>query len=105
MSDDRGGVGAGTVLLAGVLGGLAGAALGLLLAPKAGAELRSELGDRAKSAGERAREWAEIAREKAEEALAAAHRCCTEAETVAEAEGAAEGDAVVTGPPPDDQEA
>ncbi len=37
----------GTVLFAGLLGGLAGAVAGLMLAPKSGAELREDLKDKA----------------------------------------------------------
>lgn len=90
MSEDRSGIGVGTVLMAGVLGGLAGAALGLLLAPKAGTELRAELGEKAKGAAEKARDLAERAVEKAEEGLAAAKRWREEIMARAEAEEAAE---------------
>jgi gas vesicle protein len=90
MSDECRGSGAGAVLLAGVLGGLAGAALGLLLAPKTGAETRQEWGEKAKSAGEKARELADLACDKAEEALAAAKRWREEVMARAEAEEAAE---------------
>jgi gas vesicle protein len=90
MSEDRRGVGAEAVLLAGVLGGLAGAALGLLLAPRTGAETRSEWGERAKTAGEKARELADLACDKAEEALAAAKRWREEVMAKAEEEEAAE---------------
>lgn len=90
MSDDRRGVGAETVILAGILGGIAGAALGLLLAPKAGSELRADLGVKAKEAGGKARELAELACEKAEEGLAAAKRWREEVMAKAEAEEAEE---------------
>ena len=63
--DDRDGGGASDVILAFLLGGLTGAALALLYAPRTGQETRDLL-------GERLRETAERGREMKQEAWAAA---------------------------------
>lgn len=57
------GAGAGTVLLAFIVGAVSGAALALLYAPAAGEETREFLGERAKEAKERAAVAAEKGRE------------------------------------------
>jgi gas vesicle protein len=66
MSDEarevREGASAGTVVLAFLCGALVGAAVGLFLAPRAGAETRERLAGAAGSAGERARRAREAAR-------------------------------------------
>jgi gas vesicle protein len=62
MSRDDG-AGAGTVMLAFLLGAVAGAACALLYAPASGKETRELLGDRAREGRERAREAAERGRQ------------------------------------------
>jgi gas vesicle protein len=57
------GAGAGTVLLAFILGAVSGAAVALLYAPAAGGETREYLGQRAKEGRERAAAAAEKGRE------------------------------------------
>ena len=57
------GTGAGSVLLAFILGAVSGAAVGLLYAPSAGRETREYLGDRAREGRRRAAETAEKGRE------------------------------------------
>lgn len=57
------GTGAGSVLLAFILGAVSGAAVALLYAPAAGRETREYLGDRAREARERAAQAAEKSRE------------------------------------------
>ncbi len=52
---DRSDNGAGTFLMGVLAGAVVGAALGLLFAPKAGAELREELSDRADALAKQAR--------------------------------------------------
>ena len=48
MSDNnKGGVGAATVVTAALIGGLAGAVVGMLLAPKSGRELRRDISEKA----------------------------------------------------------
>ena len=61
MSDDSGG--AGSVLLAFLLGAVSGAALALLYAPATGRETREYLGDRAREGRARAAEAAAKGRE------------------------------------------
>jgi len=58
MSRDDEGVGAGSILLAFILGAVSGAALALLYAPATGRETREYLGDRAADARARASEAA-----------------------------------------------
>jgi gas vesicle protein len=65
---------AARLLTAALIGGIVGAALGLLLAPKPGTELRSDIKDKAGAAaeraqgiGERAKELVETAKQKIEE--------------------------------------
>ena len=60
--DDRSGHG-GTVLLAFVIGAMAGAAFALLYAPASGGEMREFLGDKARDAARKAREAARAGRE------------------------------------------
>lgn len=61
MSDDSGG--AGSVLLAFLLGAVSGAALALLYAPAAGSETREYLGERAREGRAKAAEAAAKGRE------------------------------------------
>ena len=61
MSDD--GAGAGNVLLAFLLGAVAGAAVALLYAPATGRETREYLGERAREGRDRAAEAAAKGRE------------------------------------------
>jgi gas vesicle protein len=83
-SNDRGGSGVGFGIGL-VAGALFGAAVGLLLAPKSGAELRGDLNARAREAGDRLKEqvrqaedaaaaWAERGREVAERGRVAVDR-------------------------------
>lgn len=58
MADHGSGSDLGTIIIAGAVGAAVGAVVALLLAPKAGNEMRAELGEKAKG-------YAEIAREKA----------------------------------------
>jgi gas vesicle protein len=62
MAQDEG-VGAGSVLLAFVLGAVAGAAVALLYAPATGRETREYLGERAREGRDRAAEAAEKGRQ------------------------------------------
>ena len=62
MSRDDG-AGAGSVLLAFLLGAVSGAAVALLYAPKTGRETREYLGERAREGRERAAEAAQRGRE------------------------------------------
>jgi gas vesicle protein len=55
--------GAGTVVVAFVLGALTGAAVALLMAPTTGEEMRRKLGDRAREGRERAEDAARQGRE------------------------------------------
>lgn len=68
MSSDRGGSDLGTVIIAGAIGATVGAVVALMLAPKAGAELRADLGEKAKEYAEKAKETAAEVAEKAREA-------------------------------------
>jgi gas vesicle protein len=61
MSDD--GAGAGSVLLAFLLGAVAGAAVALLYAPAAGQETREYLGEKAREGRDRAADAAQKGRE------------------------------------------
>jgi gas vesicle protein len=69
MSDNnQGGSGAGFAI--GVMAGtLFGIALGVLLAPKSGAELRGELGARAREANDKLKDQIRLAEEKAAELM------------------------------------
>jgi gas vesicle protein len=62
MAEDRGGSG-GSVLVAFVLGAVAGAAVALLWAPAPGEETRRKLGDRAREGRDKATEAARQGRE------------------------------------------
>ena len=62
MARDEG-AGAGSVLLAFILGAVSGAAVALLYAPATGKETREILGERAREGRERAREAAERGRQ------------------------------------------
>jgi gas vesicle protein len=62
MARDEG-AGAGSVLLAFILGAVSGAAVALLYAPATGKETRERLGERAREGRERAREAAERGRQ------------------------------------------
>ena len=57
------GAGAGSVLLAFILGAVSGAALALLYAPATGEETRKYLGDRAREGRDRVNEFAEKGRD------------------------------------------
>jgi gas vesicle protein len=62
MSEDRGGQ-AGSVMVAFVLGAIAGAAVALLWAPATGEETRRKLGERAREGRDKANEAARQGRE------------------------------------------
>ena len=62
MSRDEG-AGAGSILLAFILGAVSGAAVALLYAPAAGSDTREYLGERAREGRQRATEAAEKGRE------------------------------------------
>ena len=62
MARDEG-AGAGSVLLAFILGAVSGAAVALLYAPAAGKDTREILGEKAREGRERAREAAERGRQ------------------------------------------
>ena len=62
MSKEEGS-GAGSILLAFILGAVSGAAVALLYAPASGRETREYLGDRAREGRQRAAEAAERSRE------------------------------------------
>jgi gas vesicle protein len=57
------GAGGGTVMLAFLLGAVAGAAVALLYAPSTGAEAREFLGEKAREGADRAKEAAEKGRQ------------------------------------------
>jgi gas vesicle protein len=75
MTNENGGMGAGTVILAMLGGAVAGAAAALLLAPRSGAETRAAIGDGIGEAGEQVKR----ARMAAREAATAAREAFTEA--------------------------
>ena len=75
MASDKGGSDLGTAIIAGAIGATVGAVVALLLAPKTGAELRAEIGEKAKDVAEKARECA----------AKAAENCCGGEEDEAEA--------------------
>lgn len=59
--EEQKGAGLTTVAVAALVGGLAGAALGILLAPKSGKELRQDLGGKAHEIGDKAhRAWRDL---------------------------------------------
>jgi len=60
---DNSGAGAGTILLAFLVGAVAGAAVALLYAPATGRETREYLGDKAREGRERANQAAERSRD------------------------------------------
>jgi gas vesicle protein len=68
MSDDRG-TGASGVILSFIIGGLAGAALAVLFAPRSGEETRELLDEKLKEGAERGRRLRERAVTKGREAL------------------------------------
>ncbi len=68
MSDDRG-TGASGIILSFILGGLAGAALAVLFAPRSGEETRELLDEKLKESAERGRRLRERAVAKGREAL------------------------------------
>ena len=68
MSDDRDAA-ASSVILSFLLGGVAGAALALLYAPRTGRETREYLGERLREGAERGRELKDQAVEKGREIL------------------------------------
>jgi gas vesicle protein len=55
--------GAGTVVLAFVLGAVTGAAVALLMAPASGEEVRRKIGEKARESADRARQIADQGRE------------------------------------------
>lgn len=63
MTDQNNGVGAGTVMVAFMLGALTGAAVALLFAPASGEETREYLGQRARETKARARQALEEGRD------------------------------------------
>ena len=63
VRDEGGGAGAGTVLLAFLMGAVAGAAVALLYAPQSGEKTREFLGEKAREGKKRAAEAAEKASE------------------------------------------
>ena len=67
MSDDRNG--ASGVILSFLLGGLAGAALAILFAPRSGKETRDMLGEKMREGAERGREFREKAVSRGREIL------------------------------------
>lgn len=78
------------LLTAALLGGVIGAALGLLLAPKAGTEFRSEIKDKAGVAAERAqgfgakaKEFVEAAKQKIDERRGGSEGAASEEEAEA----------------------
>jgi gas vesicle protein len=68
MSDDRG-AGASGVILSFLLGGLTGAALAILFAPRSGRETREMLSEKLKEQAEKSRELRERAAQKGREIL------------------------------------
>jgi gas vesicle protein len=68
MSDDRGS-GASGVILSFLMGGLTGAALAILFAPRSGRETREMLSERLKEGAEKGKEWRERAGQKGREIL------------------------------------
>ncbi len=68
MSDDRG-TGASGIILSFLLGGLTGAALAILFAPRSGRETRDLLSDKLKEGAERGRDLGERASRKGREIL------------------------------------
>jgi gas vesicle protein len=68
MSDDRG-AGASGIILSFLLGGLTGAALAILFAPRSGRETRDLLSEKLKEQAERSRELRERAAHKGREIL------------------------------------
>lgn len=86
---------AARLLTAALIGGIVGAALGLLLAPKTGPELRSDLKDKASVAAEKAhgigtkaKEFVETAKQKIDERRAGGEEQASEEEAEAGAEEA-----------------
>ena len=63
MSKDEGGAGAGSILLAFLLGAVSGAAVALLYAPATGRETRDFVADKARESLDRAAEVAQRGRE------------------------------------------
>ena len=68
MSDDRGS-GASGIILAFLMGGLTGAALAILFAPRSGKETRDLLGERLREGAERTRDLRDRAATKGREIL------------------------------------
>jgi gas vesicle protein len=67
MSDDRSS--ASSVMLSFILGGLTGAALAILFAPRSGEETRELLGEKLKEGTDRGRQWRERAVARGREAI------------------------------------
>jgi gas vesicle protein len=65
MNDERSGAGAGAVILSFFIGGLVGAGVAFLLAPKAGTETRQKIKEFAEEARGKAEGYYEQARERA----------------------------------------
>lgn len=70
MSNERG-FSAGAVILAFLVGGIAGAATALLLAPQSGKETRAKIGDLAEDVSDKAKELAEKVKTGMKEAVEA----------------------------------
>ncbi|HET7293007.1 MAG TPA: YtxH domain-containing protein [Vicinamibacteria bacterium] len=68
MSDDRG-TGASGIILSFLMGGLTGAALAILFAPRSGRETRELLSERLKEGAERGRDLRDRATQKGREVL------------------------------------
>jgi len=71
MSSDRTEYGFAALTLAFVAGGLLGAALGVLFAPRSGIETREKIKERAEEVRDKLRDKVETIREKSEELLTA----------------------------------
>jgi gas vesicle protein len=66
--NESSGGGGGAFMMGLLTGTVLGAGLGMLLAPKAGAELRGAIGDQARNLGEQARTWGNTAQEQMKKA-------------------------------------
>lgn len=76
MARDDGGSSMGVAIVAAAVGAAVGAAVALLIAPRAGAELRDELEQKAREAGKKVKQ---VAQEAGERARTSIHEIATEA--------------------------